>query len=196
MSRWGRLLKRFHEAANAAQPYTIDEHKHRFSAWAAASAASVKGCRFSVQQGKEILEAAGIKKLLSSPDRLPSPQRIDAVHRQWRNRIVETAKNKGLTFTHGIAAKPLNVYLKAGFVCSGQHDDPRVRALHPPIDSVLLDALCDGDVGGLRAEWNRARRVRWSRFTSEEYEEVIRSIRQAMPNTPLWQIEKHWRGFQ
>jgi hypothetical protein len=50
----------------------------------------------------------------------------------------ETAR---LRFTHGIAAKLVNVYLKSVFVCGGRHDHPRVRALHPPIDSLLLDAL-------------------------------------------------------
>ena len=40
-------------------PYTIEEHSHRLAAWAACRAASVKGCRFEVKQGVEILEASG-----------------------------------------------------------------------------------------------------------------------------------------
>lgn len=37
-------------------PYDILEHRHRFAAWAASRAASVKGCRFSAEQGKAVLE--------------------------------------------------------------------------------------------------------------------------------------------
>lgn len=47
--------------------YTIDEHRHRFAAWAASRAASVINCRFSVEQGKKILEVAGIRHLISDP---------------------------------------------------------------------------------------------------------------------------------
>jgi len=59
--------------------YTIDEHKHRFAAWAASRAASVKGCRFSVEQGKKLLEAAGMQHLISDPSNLPFPENIDAL---------------------------------------------------------------------------------------------------------------------
>ena len=38
--------------------YTIEEHKHRFAAWAAGRGANVNGCRFSVLKGKNVLEAA------------------------------------------------------------------------------------------------------------------------------------------
>ena len=62
--------------------YTIDEHKHRFAVWAASRAASVKGCRFSVEEGKKILEAAGMQLLISDPFNLPLPEDMDAVHRQ------------------------------------------------------------------------------------------------------------------
>ena len=119
--------------------YTIEEHRHRFAAWAAGRAANVSTCRFKVEQGKAILEAAGMDQLLAGPDRLPLPQDTDAIHREWRLKVIAAAKELGLAFTHGVAAKLINIYLKAGFVCGGHHDDDRVRSLHPPIDSVLLD---------------------------------------------------------
>jgi hypothetical protein len=177
-------------------PYSIEEHKHRFAAWAAATAASVKGCRFAVQQGNEVLEAAGMKKVLRDADRLPAPERMDATHRQWRHRVVKAAEEIGLQFSHGIAAKLLNVYLKAGFVCAGCNDHPSVRALHPPIDSVLLETLCEKNAGGLRDEWIKAKRARWSKFTSDQYEAVIKSIRQTMADAPLWGVEEHWQGYR
>lgn len=135
-------------------PYTIEEHKHRFSAWAAGRAANVNGCRFSVEQAKEILETAGLNQLLADPNNLPLPQDTDARHREWRNSVITAARNLGLTFTHGVAAKLINIYLKAGFVCGGHHAHANVQALHPPIDSVILDELSAQNIGGNRRAWN------------------------------------------
>jgi hypothetical protein len=168
-------------------PYTIETHKHRFAAWAASRAASVKGCRFTVEQGKAILETIGINHILSQPDNLPQPQDFDPTHREWRNKVIYVAQELGLKFTHGVAAKLINIYLKAGFVCAGQHDNPRVQTIHPPIDSLLLDELFRQNLGGFRSEWNTARRIRWSNLDSEQYDNVICHIRLAMqPEQALW----------
>lgn len=176
--------------------YSIVEHRHRFAAWAAGRAANVSGCRFSVQQGKRILESSGLSQVLVDPGRLPIPARVDSTHRKWRNRVIDAAHSEGPKFTHGVAAKLINIYLKAGFVCGGHSDDVRVQALHPPIDSVLLDELARQNVGGLRSTWNSARKARWSKFNSEQYESVIAGIRSALGGAPLWEIEKHWQGYQ
>jgi hypothetical protein len=177
--------------------YSIHEHKHKFSAWAAGRAANVNGCRFSVEQAKLILEGADLKQLLLGPDQLPDPLKIDDTHREWRNAVISAAKSQGLDFTHGVAAKLINIYLKAAFVCGGHDTDPRVQALHPPIDGLLLDELFRRDFGGLRGEWSKARATRWSNFTSDQYENVISSIRAALGlNVPLWEVEQYWRGHQ
>lgn len=176
--------------------YTIDEHKHRFSAWAASRAASVKGCRFSVEQGKTVLEVTGMQNLISDPNNLPLPEGMDNAHRKWRHEIIDAAASEDLTFTHGIAAKLINVYLKAAFVCGGHHNHERVRAIHPPIDSLLLDELYAKNIGGKRALWNEARRIRFSNFDSDQYEKVIRAIREAMHGAALWEVERYWPGYQ
>jgi len=177
--------------------YSIYDHKHRFAAWAASRAATVKGCRFSVERGRAILEAAGLDQILVSAERLPRPDGIDATHRGWRVDVVEAANRQGLSFTHGVAAKLINVYLKSGFVCAGQHHNACVKSLHPPIDSQLLNELYKNNVGDMRREWGQARKIRWSKFTAEQYENVIANIRLALgKNVPLWRIEKYWRGYQ
>ncbi len=176
--------------------YTIEEHKHRFSAWAASRAATVNGCRFTVEQGKAILEKAGMRNLISDPNDLPKPQDIDSAHRVWRNRVIDAAAELGLTFTHGVAAKLINIYLKAGFVCGGHHDNERVRAIHPPIDSLLLNELYSQNVGGEKTLWNEAKRARWSNFNSDQYEKVVCGIREAMQGSALWEVEQYWRGYQ
>ena len=100
-------------------PYTIEEHKHRYAAWAASRAASTKTCRFSAQQGKSIIETIGLHMLIADPSLLPRPENLDSRHRDWRTVAIHIAKSIGLgTFTHGIAAKLINVYLKGAFVCA------------------------------------------------------------------------------
>jgi hypothetical protein len=177
--------------------YTIEEHKHRFAAWAASSAASVnKNCRFSVEDGKRILEAVGMNRLIDSPDLLPSPENIDDEHRGWRGAVIAAARTHEIAFTHGVAAKLINIYLKAGFVCGGHHLHDRVRTLHPPIDRALLKELSLRNFGGARRFWNESMNIGWSNFDSDQYEIVIKTIRIAMGGSPLWEIEQHWRGYQ
>ena len=97
---------------NANALYRIEEHSHRFAAWAAGRAASVKGCRFSVEQGREILEGCGFTAGFSTPEHLPVTSAIDERHREWRVRACTLAHAKGMKFTHGGSAKLINVYLK------------------------------------------------------------------------------------
>ncbi len=184
-------------------PYTIEEHKHRFAAWAAGRAANVNGCHFTVEQGKQILETANLNKIASTIDNLPIPNDFDVRHREWRNSIINaaqghTGKNgERLEFTHGVAAKLINIYLKSIFVCSNSHEDPKVKAIHPPIDSVLLDALYNQNIGGRCIEWQAARKARWSKLNSDQYENVISAIKQTILSASgLWQIEEYWQGFQ
>ncbi|MCU0493265.1 MAG: hypothetical protein MUD01_16890 [Chloroflexaceae bacterium] len=184
-------------SASNLVPYTIDEHRHRFAAWAAGRAASVRNCRFSVAQARILLEATGLQHHLAHPDRLPMPQDIDECHRVWRTTIINAAKAKyNLVLTHGVAAKLINVYLKAAFVCGGYHTHPRVQALHPPIDSLLLDELSLHNFGGKRLDWDTARKLRWSKLNCEQYESIITAIRISLPDAPLWEIEQYWRGYQ
>jgi hypothetical protein len=74
--------------------------------------------------------------------------------------------------------------------------DFRLRPLHPPIDSVLLDALYKKNIGNQKQAWQIARRIRWSLFECDEYEAVVIAIRKAVGDAPMWKIEEHWRGDQ
>ena len=178
-------------------PYSIEEHQHRLAAWDAATSASASRlCRFRVQVGIDILEACGFNAQLASPDQLPAPESIDDEHEKWRNKVIAKAGEKEIIFTHGVAAKLINCYLKVRFVCAGQHEHERVKCLHPPIDATLLRVLKEANVGGFRSDWKRLHDTRWSKFNSLQYEEVIRLIRLSIPGRPLWEIEKFWRGYQ
>lgn len=178
--------------------YLIDLHKHRYAAWAAGRAANTSTCRFNVLQGKRLIESIGLHRLGGDPEQLPAPGEIDAIHRAWRESAICHSAELSLTgFGHGVAAKLINVYLKGIFVCGGHEDHSKVGALHPPIDSLLLNGLYGSDepqIMALRGVWKRARQIRWSKFGSLEYEDVISAVRSAMTGRPLWEIERYWPG--
>lgn len=179
-----------------APAYTIETHKHRLAAWAASRAASVNGCRFKVQLGAAILEESDFDAAFSLSD-LAAAGDVDDRHAQWRRAVVKNAGKYGLDFTHGVAAKLINIYLKVRFVCGGHHADKRVRNLHPPIDALLLQELAKQDFGGEGKQWRKFHLTRWSKFDSPTYQSVITLIRQTLPaDTPLWKIEEHWEGHQ
>jgi hypothetical protein len=175
--------------------YTIQEHQHRFAAWAAGRAASVKNYRFSVAAATEMLKEAGFTEEFLV-EHLPARAEIDEVHRGWRNAVIKAGGQRKLPLTHGVAAKLINVYLKARFVCGGHALHERVRCLHPPIDRVLLEELAKKDVGGSGQKWLKFAGWRWSKFSSEQYQEVINTVRGRCEGRPLWEIEEYWVGHQ
>ena len=178
-------------------PYTIELHNHRFAAWAASTAASASPlCRFKVEKGISILEDIGFKASLRTPEQLPIPSLLDQVHREWRENAIQQAGKNNLNFSHGVAAKLINCYLKVRFVCAGHHNHDHVKGLHPPIDAILLKGLAKKNIGGFSSYWVHYHKARWSKYTSDQYEEVIDLIRRSIPDRPLWEIEREWQGHQ
>lgn len=183
--------------------YTVNHHAHIFAAWAASRAASVKNCRFSVKVGQAILgewSFANDYLNFAESDKsqlLPTKKHFDEFHREWRNEIIELAAKHDLGFTHGVAAKLINIYLKALYLNFFGKAAESVNAIHPPIDSVLLVELCKQNFGAKGKFWREANLKRWSKFSSKEYEEVIHLIRLSLPdNQGLWTIEQYWQGHQ
>lgn len=186
--------------------YDIYEHVHRFAAWAAARAASTKGQRFKVKKGKELIEAARLKDYLNGKKSLPdNPKGMDKIHRMWRKSVRSAADERGFVISHGVAAKLINVYFKAGLVTIANCNQ-QIGALHPPIDRELLKSLRKSDEkSGEKSDQERAIFWRskevngagWSNFSSDEYEEVIGMIRKKLGSEKqLWMIEKYWQGYQ
>ena len=176
--------------------YDIKEHKHRYAAWAASRASSVKGCRFKVRQGEMIIKHLQLNDLIDCLDDLPNANEFDDFHLRLRNNAISKSKELGLRFTHGVAAKLINIYMKTIFICGGYPEDAKTKSIHPPIDSLLLKALHQNNIGGLKKEWDEAIKIRWSKFNSNQYEEVIKNIRVVQNGKPLWKIEEHWQGYR
>ncbi len=84
------------------------------------------------------------------------------------------------TFTLGVGAKLINMYLKSALVLGGYDSHVKLADLPPPIDAVLLKALRRSNTGGLKSRWKAAELAKWSKFSSDQYEQVIQSIREVM----------------
>jgi hypothetical protein len=178
--------------------YSIEEHKHRFASWAASRGASTSPkCRFEVELGKILLEQSGLQEIAQSINSLPNPNEFDIQHRIWRNKIIDIAEQHQKKFTHGIAAKLINLYLKSIFVCGENINNNKIKTIHPPIDSILLEELYKQNIGNQKEAWNKAKKTRWSKFNSDDYEEVIQAIKISIKeDTGLWEIEQYWQGYQ
>lgn len=171
--------------------YTIHEHTHRFACWAAATGASASPkCRFTIEAGKKILEKAGLDARLNHPKQLPSPARLDSAHLVWCKKVIKEAKVNKIKFSHGIAAKLINIYLKTKFTCGGHSRHPNVAALHPPIDSILLKAY--------NQSVSRKKRLRtnWSTFDLKSYKGAIKALRSSNNGKPFWALEALWQGHR
>lgn len=177
----------------------IKEIIHKYAAWAASRAASVNGCRFSVEIGQQILNEVAIRNFILNPDALPnSASEFNLLHKQWREHIIELSKSKTCPdFTHGVAAKLINIYLKTILTCGGFHSHEKVSFIHPPIDSLLMEALVKASEYSYNKKFREVMRAKcWSKFSSDDYEAVIQELQNVIGEKPLWSIEKYWKGHQ
>lgn len=183
------------------------EHRFRFAAWSAATAARAsKNCRFAVSDGFKLLKLIELDKLASGIESLPSASGFDEMHHNWCSELVRIAP-KNLSkppmkkFSYGVAAKLVNCYLKPLFMehlleCSESDVRSKVNAIHPPIDSILLRNLgqCDPDPERAK-QWRRWNSTGWSNFEPETCFPVIERIRE-VTSGELWRIEAFWAGHQ
>ena len=198
--------------------YSIEEHKHRFACWAASRAASASSvCRFRVEEGVKILEGCGFKEnkfgfnpyTMEEVDELPEPKEFDRWHQEWCERAVNLDKDKKVKvageLTYGVAAKLINCYLKARFVCGSAHEDEKVKeivkAIHPPIDSILLKSLVKNSPKFKKFYEEELKSKAWSNFEEGDYTSVINKIKEINldengSEMPLWKIEYHWKGYR
>ena len=194
--------------------YTINYHRHVFAAWAAgrASHTAADFCHYSVEDAHDLLKAVGFGKTITKPGHLPRLQDLDDWHRKMRSSIIRrgnylTFGDDGewqCQFTHGIAAKLINVYVKSAFVCGPHYKHPRISGFHPPIDRLLLQALKQKDKNEERNEfWSESVRpggLPWTQWDSADYQFAIDGIRQFLlekhKTKELWKIERLWVGHQ
>jgi len=193
--------------------YTESEHRHRFAAWCASTASSVTGFRFKVEQGAQIICDSGLSDLSNGWDRLPEPDNFDEWHNTMRDNVIKSSNEnlEPIEFTHGIAAKLINVYLKSLFLSYSQNELSGINlekrnAIHPPLDRELSKSLCKiaknhslmpvKNTEFRIAKYNNIWKYTWSSLTSSEYQKIIDAIKFVTQEGGLWTIEKYWRGYQ
>lgn len=185
-------LRKKREAKSMITDYTFVIHKHRFAAWAGATAASTSPlCRFKVSQAVALLENTTIARDVETKEKWKSAKFYDDWHRTVCDKIVLAAEKKQLEgFSFGVAAKLVNVYVKA-FALSELNE---YKYIHPPVDSILLNSLKKNNFGGKGKFWGL---YKWSKLAREEYYELIQNLRESIGSSEgLWTIESHWQGFQ
>lgn len=173
-------------------PYKINEHRHRFSVWAAARAAQ-RGFS-NVDILRKALEACGVVEFLDTANLDDiDVTRFDKLHRQWCMKVVgflEEASVPNVTF--GRAAKLVAMYVKSVVVLGPGSNTAFARIAHPPIDGILLGKLAAAtDVNSQhKREWAK---IKWTKLNDEKYYELIRQLRQALsPAEPFWKLERFW----
>lgn len=173
-------------------PYEIDEHRHRFSVWAAARAAQ-RG--FSdVDTLRTALEVCGVVDFLRTAnlDDMDAT-RFDALHRRWCASVVDCLQKNGISnVTFGRAAKLIAVYLKSFVVLGPGSATAFARVAHPPIDSILLKNLASAN--DVHSEHQRKwAKTKWTKLNEGQYSELIEQIRQAVgAEEPFWKLERFW----
>ena len=163
----------------AEMEYTIEEHRHRFAAWAAARAA-----QRNFTNTKNILSAIDCTNLRQVvEDRTSWPKTsldFDKLHGAWCNKIISKLSNVGVKCPYGRVAKIVAIYLKSSIILAGHENSTFGKIIHPPIDRILLTAL------GIK--------LNWTSLDKKSYFKLVNELRPTNPNIPFWQIEKDWKA--
>ena len=192
--------------------YHPAEHRFRFSAWAASTAArsSRKVCTFPVSAGALLLRESALRWMALGSHWLPrSREAFDHAHHGWCEAILRKGRAEiSPAFTYGISAKLVNCYLKALFLQTmvglpfdphGERSEidgpPASRFLHPPIDRVLMEAAAKRSDRAMRSRWKALIAIGWSKFSHEDYAEAMALCAQ-MVGDDVAKAEVFWSGFQ
>ncbi|MBC8555716.1 MAG: hypothetical protein H8D23_39390 [Candidatus Brocadiales bacterium] len=176
--------------------YNLSKHKHLFSAWAASTAASSsKKLRFTIERGITALEHAGFPDDITNKSVPMEKKKFDEWHKNKCSLIIISLKDPQCSY--GIAAKLINVYLKAFLVCDESTPNALRAIIHPPIDRVLLKGLMQNSKNindGNYLFWRDAMNGAWSTYSKERYFEVINKIHLLFAEG--WLVEEFWGGHQ
>lgn len=175
--------------------YTINTHRHTFSAWCASTAAGASPkCRFRVEEGFKVLSKSRISccSLDIELSRL-NHSNFDQWHRTRCLKLMRSAKESEISgFSYGVAAKMLNCYIKAAYLT----DLEKYPFIHPPIDRLLLSELRKKNFDQKRSIWGEYEKLGWSNYTQLDYEALIKEIKDSLSDiSQLWKIEFYWSGY-
>jgi hypothetical protein len=174
--------------------YDLHEHRHRFSVWAAARAAQRGSKGAKLERLRDAVENCGIIRFVR--DGIPTKitdEEFEQLHRVWCRSIINFLRTKHLTdFAYGRAAKLIAIYLKSMVILGPGLNSALARAIHPPIDSILLKRIskCEDIHSSRKAEWKL---TKWTKLNEQEYYQLILELRQSLSNgEAFWMLERFW----
>ena len=175
--------------------YDINEHRHRFSAWAAARA--TQRAFTSIDMLCDALTECGVAEFVRSSGAEPiDEERFRELHPIWCYRVLDYFTRKGEPLksraSFGRAAKLIAVYLKSMVVLGPAGDSDLARIAHPPVDSILLrKASKAADIKSVhKRDWHK---IKWTQLSEKEYDSLIGQLRSAVDSgRPFWSLERFW----
>lgn len=172
--------------------YSIDEHRHRFSVWAAARAVQ-RGFPADINKLREALKCCGIRTFLT-PANLDNMDeaRFDDQHEHWCMKVISSLNAAtAMDVSFGRAAKLIAMYLKSMVVLGPASESAFARVAHPPIDGMLLRNLAGSELPSEhKGNWKKDR---WTGLTKDRYYNLIAELRQAFgTEKPFWMLEHFW----
>lgn len=183
--------RRLRQARRDLMAYDINDHRHRFSVWAAARAAQRGFSNVVTLRGA--LESCGVVEFIARADLDDiDDTRFDALHRRWCRSVVAFLKKAGIrNVRFGRAAKLIAMYLKSVVVLGPDCKKAFARMAHPPIDGILLRNLAKSEVKSEhKAKWAK---IKWTKLDAERYYELVTELRETLgPKEPFWKLERFW----
>lgn len=148
---------------------------------------------------KHLIEKSGLGAI-KTPDHLPHPEEMDNFIHKRIQAVIDASQGvyytkqaksepdarEALVCTYGRTQKLVSMYLKTKIVCAGYHDHLHVKALHQPLDAVLLKTLDSSvainherDLKVFRGTLAIAKALgkTWTTFDRSTYDDYIAAIR-------------------
>jgi hypothetical protein len=175
--------------------YTLGEHQHRFSIWAAARSIQRGLANVRIGTIDAALMACGVGEIADTEAKWPTTEALfDRAHRKWCRAIMRNLQSAGVgDMSYGRAAKLTAVYLKCRIVVGGHHEHSFANVIHPPIDRILLQALSKRVRAKDPAFGTFLRTVTWTSLAEANYWDLIARLRSAGLDKPaFWCIERFW----
>ena len=158
--------------------YNIEEHRHRFAAWAAARA--VQRGFTNTSNIISAIENTNLQEIVTNKSLWPKcNDDFNKLHKIWCDKVISKLNNLGIKTSYGRAAKIVAIYLKSTIVLSGNEKTKFGRIIHPPIDRILLSAL--------KIKQN------WTKLDKKSYFKLIKELESRNQNIAFWQIEEYWQ---
>jgi hypothetical protein len=172
--------------------YELNEHRHRFSVWAAARATQRGLCDVGTLQ--KALETCGVVEFLGEADlNGVGALEFDRRHREWCCSILQFLNRQRLAdASFGHAAKLLAMYLKPMIILGPASRTSFARVAHPPIDGILLSAIAASPEieCGHKHAWAE---IRWTQLNEAAYYRLIGELRSCVAgDEPFWKVERFW----